>query len=83
MTDEFDPKRCQYVCPRKQRQCKMFPSTDLSTHCMEHLLHDPNLDEVILSLIDRLRNTFYYPLDNETNITNSMSIESSSFNCSS
>ena len=51
MTDEIDPARCQYVCPRKQRQCKMFPSTHLSTHCMEHLLHDPNLDEVILSSI--------------------------------
>jgi hypothetical protein len=46
MTDEIDPNRCQYVCPRKQRQCKMSPSTHLSTHCMEHLLYDSNLDEV-------------------------------------
>ncbi|CAF1080215.1 unnamed protein product [Adineta steineri] len=41
----MDPTRCQYLCPRKRRQCKMVPSTSLSTHCMEHLLHDPNLDE--------------------------------------
>jgi hypothetical protein len=46
MTDKNDPNRCQYVCPRKQRQCKMLPSTSLSTYCMEHLLHDPDLDEV-------------------------------------
>jgi hypothetical protein len=46
MTDELDPNRCQYVCPRKQRQCKMVPSTHLSTHCMEHILYDSNLDEV-------------------------------------
>lgn len=51
MTDELDLTRCQYVCPRKQRQCKMIPSTNLSTHCMEHVLHDPNLDEVFYSLI--------------------------------
>jgi len=48
MTDEKDLNRCQYVCPRKQRQCKLSPSTNLSTYCMEHILYDPNLDEVYL-----------------------------------
>jgi hypothetical protein len=46
MTDEKDPHRCPYICPRKQRQCKMLPSSPLSAYCMEHVLHDPNLDEV-------------------------------------
>ncbi|CAF5039717.1 unnamed protein product, partial [Rotaria sp. Silwood1] len=45
MTDEKVSNRCQYVCPRKQRQCKMFPSTPLSTYCMEHVLYDPDIDE--------------------------------------
>lgn len=51
MTDEIDPDRCQYVCPRKQRQCKMMPSNSASNHCMEHLLFDPNLDEVTTPFI--------------------------------
>lgn len=46
MTDEHKRQPCQYICPRKLRQCKMFTSTPLSTHCMEHLLHDLDLDEV-------------------------------------
>jgi hypothetical protein len=46
MTNKDDRQQCQYICQRKQRQCKMFVSTSLSTHCMEHLLHDPDLDEV-------------------------------------
>ncbi|CAF3479356.1 unnamed protein product [Rotaria socialis] len=45
MTDELVPNRCRYICPRKQRQCKMSPSTSLSLYCMEHLLFDPDLDE--------------------------------------
>ncbi|CAF1255501.1 unnamed protein product [Rotaria sordida] len=45
MTDEKVPNRCQYVCPRKQRQCKMLPPTPLSMYCMEHILYDPDLDE--------------------------------------
>ncbi|CAF0841114.1 unnamed protein product [Adineta ricciae] len=43
--NELDPNRCQYLCPRKQRQCKMAPSAPLSTHCMEHIIYDPDLDE--------------------------------------
>lgn len=47
MTDEKDPDRCQYICPRKQRKCKILLSnTALSTYCMEHILFDPDLDEV-------------------------------------
>lgn len=50
MTEEKNLQKCQYICPRKQRQCKMSPSTHLSTYCMEHILHDPNLDEVKLKI---------------------------------
>lgn len=45
MTDENDSQQCQYICPRKQRRCKMLITNPISTHCMEHLLHDPDLDD--------------------------------------
>lgn len=47
MTDENNSQRCQYICPRKQRQCKMLITNPVSTHCMEHLIFDPDLDESI------------------------------------
>jgi len=62
MTDEKNLNRCQYVCPRKQRQCRMSPSTHLSTYCMEHLLYDPNLDEVfsIFQLNKAKKTNFFF-----------------------
>ena len=81
MTDEKSLNPCQYICPRKQRQCKMFPSTHLSTYCMEHILHDPDLDEV--KSTTKLTNKLFVCLGNKTNSSYSMSTKSITFDCTS
>ncbi|KAI6230822.1 TRNA:m(4)X modification enzyme TRM13 [Aphelenchoides fujianensis] len=36
-----DPHRCEYVVPRKKRQCRMLTKKG-NQFCGEHLVHDPN-----------------------------------------
>ncbi|CAF1425322.1 unnamed protein product, partial [Didymodactylos carnosus] len=38
-------RECVYICPKKNRKCRIHASYSISPYCAEHLLHDPDLNE--------------------------------------